>query len=588
MESINYTEKILTFNLLVGNSDGDKALNYLTKANWDETKAAILYNKDKESKIKKSSFYDYYDYKPISNTNRINNINNNSLLSYSNVNRINNINNNSLLSYSYNNINNINNYSNFNDILFGSKNEKTKVDLQKLNTFPECPIFEKKFIHNFAIFKVDNNKYYRKFSFYMKCTLSYRDFIYRLKNNVGIILLFSDSTVDNAVQVLRNITNNELTRDLINNRTVILPLSNNTLEGSQLCKRINLKSKRNDFPSILICFYKNERNFALIGDIKNVMDNMPNLSNTLLQAFDLFIEDKSLEPFTSTFSSIIDPPKNNRNKNKIINSNPYDYSENFNGPSNSNKIINDNIINNYNNINIINQPNNYINDYQNNNINNIINQPNNFINDYQYNNFINDFSNRNSNNNRKSNNNSYNLINDNNNYLSENLNKNSKVKRDSYSYMTDGEVLVKQENEIKKLENIVEKKRLEEEKKEKEKKEEEDKIKQEELMQKMQVESLVKLLPKEPSDEDPNKCTILFRFPDGEKVVERKFLKTDIVALLYLYIKSLGREIYTENNENHFSLIQSFPFKNLDEVQSNTLEQEGLYPNAMLQIKVFE
>ena len=558
MENINYSEKILTFNLLVGNSDEDKALKYLTEANWDETKAAILYNKDKESKINKSSFYDYYDYKPISNTNRINNINN------------------------------IDNYSNFNDILFGSKNKKSKIDLNKLNNYPELPIFEKKFIHKFALMKVDNNIYYRKFSFYLKCTLSYNDFIYKLKNNVGIILLFSDSTVENAVTILRNITHNDLTRDLINDRTVILPLSNNTLEGTQLCKRLKLKTKRNDFPTILICFYKNERNFALIGDIKNVMDNMHNLSNTLLQAFDLFIEDKNSDPFTSAFSPIIDPPKSNRNKNKIINSNPYEYSENFNLPSNSNKIINDNIINNNNINNIINQPNNFINDYQYNNINNIINQPNNFINDYQYNNIINDFSNRNSNSIGNSNNKSNNLINDNNNYLSEGLNRNSKMKRDSYSYMTDGEILAKQESEIKKLENMVEQKRLEEEKKEKEKKEEEDMKNQEELMQKIQVESLVKLLPKEPDDDDPNKCTILFRFPDGEKVVQRKFLKTDIVALLYLYIKSLGREIYEENNENHFSLIQSFPFKNLDEVQSNTLEQEGLYPNAMLQIKAID
>ena len=566
MENIDYTEKILTFNLLVGNSDEDKALKYLTKANWDETKAAILYNKDKESKINKSSFYDYYDYKPISNTNRINNINNNDYLFSS-----------------YNNINNINNYSNFNDILFGSKNKKTKVDLNKLNNYPEFPIFEKKFIHKFAIMKVDNNKYYRNFSFYLKCTLSYSDFIYKLKNNVGIILLFSDSTVENAVTVLRNITRNELTRDLINNKTVILPLSNNTLEGSQLCKRLQLRNKRNDFPTILICFYKNERNFALIGDIRNVMDNLHNVSNTLLQAFDLFIEDRSSDPFTSPFSSSIDPPKSNRNKK--INSNPFDYSDNFILSSNSNKIINDNIINNNNIINNINQPNNFINDYQNDNINNIINQPNNLIDDYQYNNIINDFSNSNSI--RKSNN-SNNLINDNNNYFSEGQNRYSKTKRDSYSFLTDGEILAKQESEIKKLENMVEQKRLEEEKKEKEKKEEEDRKNQEELMQKMQVESLIKLLPKEPSDEDPNKCTILFRFPDGEKVVQRKFLKTDIVALLYLYIKSLGREIYDDNNENHFSLIQSFPFKNLDNVQNNTLEQEGLFPNAMLQIKAIE
>ena len=563
MESINYTEKILTFNLLVGNSDGDKALKYLTEANWDETKAAILYNKDKESKIKKISIYDEYDYKPISNINRINNINNNKLLSYS-----------------YNNVNNYNNYSNFNDILFGSNNKKTKVDLNTLNNYPECPIFEKKFYHKLAIFKVNNYKYYRNFSFCLKCTLSYNEFIYKLKNNVGIILLFSDSTLHNAVEVLRNITNNELTRDLINNKTVILPLSNNTLEGTQLCKRIDLKSKRNDFPAILVCFYKNERNFALIGDIKNVIDNIHNLSNTLLQAFDLFIEDQNFENSTSGFSPIIGPPKSNR----IINSNFYDFNDNFN--FSNNKIINNNIIND-NNINIINQPNNFINDFQNNNnINNIniINQPNNFINDFQNNNFINDISNSN----RSSNNKSNNLINDYKNYSSEDLNMDSNKKRDSYSYMTDGQVLAKQESEIKKLENMVEKKRLEKEKKEKEKREEEDRKKQEELIEKIQVESLKNLLPKEPCDDDPNKCTILFRFPDGEKVVQRKFLKTDIVAFLYLYIKSLGREIYDEKNENHFSLIQSFPFKNLDEVQSNTLEQEGLFPNAMLQIKAIE
>ena len=96
------------------------------------------------------------------------------------------------------------------------------------------------------------------------------------------------------------------------------------------------------------------------------------------------------------------------------------------------------------------------------------------------------------------------------------------------------------------------------------------------------------MIPEEPKDDNPDKCVILFRFPDGEKVVERKFLKTDNISLLYLYIKSLGREIYDEKEEKHFSLIQSFPFKNFDELQNNTLEQEGLFPNAMLQIRTTE
>ena len=93
------------------------------------------------------------------------------------------------------------------------------------------------------------------------------------------------------------------------------------------------------------------------------------------------------------------------------------------------------------------------------------------------------------------------------------------------------------------------------------------------------------MLPEEPSDDNPEKCVILFRFPDGEKSVQRKFLKTDPISMLYLYVKSLGREIYIENEDKNFSLIQSFPFKNFDEAQNNTLEQEGLFPNAVLQIK---
>ncbi len=107
-------------------------------------------------------------------------------------------------------------------------------------------------------------------------------------------------------------------------------------------------------------------------------------------------------------------------------------------------------------------------------------------------------------------------------------------------------------------------------------------------MEKIKVETLTEILPKEPGDDNPDKCVILFRFPDGEKTVQRKFLKTDLVSILYLYIKSLGREIFIEKEDSHFSLIQSFPFKNFDECQQSTLEAEGLFPNAVLQIKEFE
>ena len=49
MEDIDYTEKIATFNLLVGNTNEEIALNYLTITNWDEHKVAILYNQEHKS-----------------------------------------------------------------------------------------------------------------------------------------------------------------------------------------------------------------------------------------------------------------------------------------------------------------------------------------------------------------------------------------------------------------------------------------------------------------------------------------------------------------------------------------------------------
>ena len=47
---------------------------------------------------------------------------------------------------------------------------------------------------------------------------------------------------------------------------------------------------------------------------------------------------------------------------------------------------------------------------------------------------------------------------------------------------------------------------------------------------------------------------------------------------------SLGREIYTEEENKCFSLYQPFPPKKYEEME-NTLEKEGLFPNAIIQIR---
>ena len=150
--------------------------------------------------------------------------------------------------------------------------------------------------------------------------------------------------------------------------------------------------------------------------------------------------------------------------------------------------------------------------------------------------------------------------------------------------MTDGQVLAFQELKLRELEKIEEKKQLEKQK-----------LLEEEKNMKIIIDKKIEeskkiavSLKPEPDDDNPDKCIILFRFPDGEKSVQRKFLKQDKIKLLYDFIKSLGRDIFTENEHHHFSLLQTFPFNNFDDKKDNTLEQEGLFPNSVLQIKEIE
>ena len=48
---IDYTEKIANFNMIVGNKNEDIAYNFLTKAGWDEEKAANLFNEENKKTV---------------------------------------------------------------------------------------------------------------------------------------------------------------------------------------------------------------------------------------------------------------------------------------------------------------------------------------------------------------------------------------------------------------------------------------------------------------------------------------------------------------------------------------------------------
>ena len=112
--------------------------------------------------------------------------------------------------------------------------------------------------------------------------------------------------------------------------------------------------------------------------------------------------------------------------------------------------------------------------------------------------------------------------------------------------LSDSQIRNNQDTEMRQLEKIEqEKEKKERKEKEQKRKEEEAKKKREEKL-KEDKEIFSQLIPPEPADDNPDKCIIIFRLPDGEKNIQRKFLKSDKISVLYDYIRSLGKEIYSE------------------------------------------
>ena len=150
--------------------------------------------------------------------------------------------------------------------------------------------------------------------------------------------------------------------------------------------------------------------------------------------------------------------------------------------------------------------------------------------------------------------------------------------------MSDGEILQKQKDEMEALEKQAQMK--EEEMKRKKLQEQKEKLEEEEKIKKIEIKAseAKQKIVEEPSEDDPNVTTICFRYPDGEKRKDRRFLKSHTIQNLYDYVTSLGNEIYSEEGNNSFSLYQPFPPKKYD-IMENTLEKEGLFPNAVIQIR---
>ena len=207
------------------------------------------------------------------------------------------------------------------------------------------------------------------------------------------------------------------------------------------------------------------------------------------------------------------------------------------------------------------------------------------------------------NNPRNNNNNfNYNFENDNNEFINpilrdgfninnnnnDNSSKNMRDRQlaDSIYKLTDAQVLEKREREMRALEREQEEKEKKNEEEKRKREEEENRIKKINNNYEMESEIAKMILPEEPSENDPDVCHIIFRPPDGEKTIERRFLKTDKISILYDYVKSIGREIFMEPDASDFDILCSgFPPKNLETKKNNTLEEEGMFPNSILQIR---
>ena len=525
-------EKILNFNIIVGNQNNNVANEFLSLANWNIPEAINLY------------LY------TISNPNNQNIINQNNLPIFKYI-----------TEYSF---------------------EKSGI-FNKVSSFLKFPFLK----DNFECCK----NFFGKIKNLVKTG---KVFTNLLKTNKGIIILYNMDTFYKVFEQL-DIINNDNQNNYLNS-VVIYPIIENSIEGKNLIN--NLQITR--FPCYLFCQYKS-------NDVFYIFDKMEGIF------------------YLQTFKSTLFPQMNDSNINNINYNNSYNKEkkiDNIEQNRDKNKFKNNIEINNIqkgsfiNNKKEDNSNNNQIHIKNENKKENIINKDFSILNNNNDN--INEKKEENKNQinnlniNNKNNENNISYLNQpkpkkeyipnyldyefENNPLYPNFSHNQiqpQPQIPSYSnnnlndsnLLSDSQLRRIQDNEMKQLEKMEEEKeKKEREEKERIRKEEEEKKKREEKL-KEDTEIFSKLIPPEPDNDNPDKCIIIFRLPDGEKNLQRKFLKTDKIAVLYDYIRSLGKEIYSEEVYNNFSIIQTFPFKNFEDKLNNTLEEEGLFPNSVLQIK---
>ena len=454
-------------------------------------------------------------------------------------------------------------------------------------------------------------------------------FLKLLRNNKGIIIVFNEDSLARIKEHIKNIKDDNVNLTIFQN-CILFPVLNISSIGKEFVQKLSIVS----YPTYIFCKYKDDMNlyitdkmeggfemtFLINSILKINLESQPSLNIKSAQSHrnnEVKIKDKDKDKNKDKDKDKGHQNKQNENKdssnlinnllkdnyfaknNKKIRNNKLKQNNNDNNNNNRNmkqnleddkKIVeprNQNIQdksfnNNNNNNNMINIGDIFLGEsvdmlklfnenelYDNANPNLNMNNNNNLINQHMH-------YNNNDNSNRKE-------------YKNENQNigkNDNNILADSIYQLTDAQVLQKREREMRELERQQEEKEKKEEEAKKMEIEEEERLDKIKNKYEKEAEDAKKYVPKEPDINNPDACSIIFRVPDGEKNINRRFLKTDKIKVLFNYVKSIGRDIFMEPDSTGFDILCiGFPPKNLEDKKNNTLEEEGLYPNSMLQIR---
>ena len=103
------------------------------------------------------------------------------------------------------------------------------------------------------------------------------------------------------------------------------------------------------------------------------------------------------------------------------------------------------------------------------------------------------------------------------------------------------------------------------------------------IIQDITIHNTKIIIPKEPDINNPDVCTIKFASPKSDKIIERRFLKTDKIVVLYNYAQTIKNEIL-DNNAINFDIVYGYPPISLGNLKEKTLYDEGLSPSSLVHL----